>query len=226
METKSAARVLFLTPFNFAQERNDHAFDDIIRRQFTGLDGIDVIADHVTRFEADDESYESVQEELVVEATKKAEADGYDSVVVACFYDPAVPAAREAATIPVIAPMQLLGGLAAQLGPKFHVITDIDEAVQPTEDLIAGYGLAGFSTGVTAIRRDGDAILADTRAAAVLADKIIQGVAENGEAQSVIIGCTIVSAAYELHRDEFPDHGVNVLNSNKLSLKGASILSN
>jgi hypothetical protein len=40
----------------------------------------------------------------------------------------------------------------------------------------------------------------------------------------VVIGCTIVSSAYERHRHEFPDHGIVVLNSNLLALMAAAAL--
>ncbi|MFC5337087.1 aspartate/glutamate racemase family protein [Leucobacter denitrificans] len=225
MNVKTKQRVLFLTPFNFNDERFDDEFDALVQKQFESLPGVEVVADHVNRFDADDDSYESVQEQIVVDAVKNADADGFDSVVIACYYDPAVPAARSAAPVPVIGPLQLVAGMATQYGPKFHLITDIDEAVEPTEQLLTSYGFSNASTGVTALGIDGDTILSDTRAAAERADRIIQEVAEAGEAQSVIIGCTIVSAAYEKHRDEFPDHGVLVLNSNKLALEGAAILS-
>lgn len=225
MDTQPAPKVLFLTPFNFADARNDDAFDALVQRQFELLPGATVVADHVARFDASDEEYEVVQEAAVIASLHQAETDGFDAVVIACYYDPAVPAARAAAKIPVIGPLQLVAGMTTQYGPKFHLITDVPEAVEPTTNRVEGYGLSGFCTGVSAIGIDGDTILSDTLAAAKLADAIVQEVADRGEAQSVVIGCTIVSAAYEQHRNEFPDRGVLVVNSNKVALQSAAILS-
>ncbi|MFI1358283.1 hypothetical protein ACH4TV_32620 [Streptomyces sp. NPDC020898] len=45
-----------------------------------------------------------------------------------------------------------------------------------------------------------------------------------GEVQSFAIARTIVSSAYERYREQFPDRGVVVLNSNLLALKGAAEL--
>jgi allantoin racemase len=39
-----------------------------------------------------------------------------------------------------------------------------------------------------------------------------------------MIGCTIVSSAYETHRHLFPDRGIVALNSNLVTVKGAAAL--
>ncbi|MFF0227173.1 hypothetical protein [Streptomyces sp. NPDC004629] len=62
------------------------------------------------------------------------------------------------------------------------------------------------------------------RGAAEAVDHIVADLAAAGEVQSVVIGCTIVSSAYEQHRHLFPDRKVVVLNSNLVTLKGAAAL--
>jgi allantoin racemase len=61
-------------------------------------------------------------------------------------------------------------------------------------------------------------------AAAQAVDAVVHQISKRGDVQSVVIGCTIVSAAYELHRVSFPRRDVFVLNSNLLATQAAAAL--
>lgn len=217
-------RVLFLTPFNFADPANDEAFDRLVEAQLGALEDVTVVADHVTRIEADDEGYDAAQTSAILESLQRAESEGYDAFIIACHYDPALGETRAAASLPVIGPLQLTSGLAEQYGDRFAVVTDVSEAEPYIGGLIDGYGRGGSCAWVRAIGLDGDEILADTRAAADRVDALVREAAAAGDIDVVLIGCTIVSAAYEAHRSEFADHGVRVLNSNLLTVRGAAML--
>ncbi|MFF3380610.1 aspartate/glutamate racemase family protein [Streptomyces sp. NPDC002680] len=217
-------RVLFLTPFHFEKPEHDDEFDAVLTSLLAGHGEQTVSAEHVEPFESEGVDYDTAQSKAILKAVEQANADDYDAIVIACHYDPALTEAREASRIPVVGPLQLTTGLTTQFGPKFAVITDIPEAVEVIGGLIDGYGRGADCVGVAAIGWDGDAILEDPRGAARAVDRIVAELAAAGEAQSVVIGCTIVSSAYERHRQEFPDHGVVVLNSNLVALKGAAAL--
>jgi Asp/Glu/hydantoin racemase len=217
-------RILFLTPFNFASSATDDAFDALAQRQFERAGLKNVTADHVARFDFTDDNYDDVQKAALKAAIARAETEGYDVIVDACFYDPALAASRESATVPVIGPLQLCAGLATQFGPKFVAITDIAEAEPVISDLIAGYGYADNCTGVHAVNKDGDDIVNDTKATAVIVDRMVREFAQRGDVQSVVIACTIVSAAYEEHRTEFAGPGIPVINSNLSTVRNAQVL--
>ncbi|WPB89275.1 aspartate/glutamate racemase family protein [Streptomyces malaysiensis] len=223
-ETGGVSRVLFLTPFHFEKPEHDDEFDTVLTSLLTGHGQQIVTARHVERFESEDVGYEAAQTRAVLKAVEQANAERYDAVVIACHYDPAVREARAASRIPVVGPLQLTTGVTTQFGPKFAVITDIPEAVPVIEGLIDDYGHSTACVGVSAIGWEGDAILEDPRGAAEAVDRIVADLAATGEAQSVVIGCTIVSSAYERHRHRFPDRGLVVLNSNLIALKGAAAL--
>ena len=53
----------------------------------------------------------------------KAEADGYDAVVISCFSDPGLDACRELVSIPVTASAQAAMHVASQLGARFSVLS-------------------------------------------------------------------------------------------------------
>ncbi|MDX3640501.1 aspartate/glutamate racemase family protein [Streptomyces sp. MB09-02B] len=224
-EAPNAPRVLFLTPFHFDKPEHDDEFDAVLASMFDGQGDQSVTARHVERFESGGGDYDTTQTQAVLTAVERANAEGtFDAIVIACHYDPAVREAREASRIPVVGPLQLTTALATQFGPKFAVVTDLPEAVPVIRGLIDDYGRGTECAGVTAIGWEGDAILEDPRGAAEAVDRIVADLAAAGEAQSVVIGCTIVSAAYERYRHEFPDRGVVVLNSNLVTVKGAAAL--
>jgi allantoin racemase len=217
-------RVLFLTPFHFERPEHDDEFDAVLESLLTGRGDQVVSVEHVTHFESGDTNYEKAQTQAILEAVERANAENYDSIVIACHYDPALREARESSQIPVVGPLQLTTSVTTQFGPKFAVITDIAEAVPVIQGLIDDYGHGAGCAGVTSIGWDGDAILDDTRGAAEAVDRIVAELAAAGTVQSVVIGCTIVSSAYEKHRHLFPDRGVVVLNSNLITVKGAAAL--
>ncbi|MGW3953947.1 aspartate/glutamate racemase family protein [Streptomyces sp. NPDC004752] len=223
-ETGAAPRVLFLTPFHFEKSEHDDEFDAVLTSLLTGQGKQIVSAQHVARFESADVDYDTAQTQAIVKAVEQADAEQYDAVVIACHYDPALREARAVSRIPVVGPLQFTTAVATQFGPKFAVITDIAEAAPVIRGLVDDYGHRTACVGVSAIGWEGDAILENPRGAAEAVDRIVADLAAAGEAQSVVIGCTIVSAAYEQHRRRFPDRGVVVLNSNLVTLKGAAAL--
>jgi len=60
-----------------------------------------------------------------LEVVARARSDGYDAVVIACFSDPGLDAAREATTLPVVGIQESAMHLAAQLGHRFSVLTTL-----------------------------------------------------------------------------------------------------
>ncbi len=217
-------RVLFLTPFHFGRSEHDDEFDAVLASLLTGHGDQVVSAEHVAHFESGDVDYDKAQAQAILAAVEQANAEKYDAIVIACHYDPALREAREASKIPVVGPLQLTTSVTTQFGPKYAVITDIPEAEPVIQGLINDYGHGAGCVGVTSIGWDCDAILDDTRGAAEAVDRIVAGLAATGGIQSVVIACTIVSAAYETHRHLLPDRGVVVLNSNLVALKGAAAL--
>lgn len=101
-------------------------------------------------------SIESAYEEyLAVPGTlrrvQEAEQTGYDGVIIGCFGDPGVDAARELVTIPVVGPAEASMLLAATLGHRFSIVTVLDSVVAPLRHLAARVGLASKLASVRAV---------------------------------------------------------------------------
>ncbi len=70
-----------------------------------------------------------------------AEPQGYEAVIISCFGDPGLDAAREIATIPVIGSGQCAMHLAAQLGSRFSIISPLDGSVGRPHETARKFGL-------------------------------------------------------------------------------------
>lgn len=72
----------------------------------------------------------------------RAEREGCDAAIVACFDDTGVDAARSAAAIPVVGLCEAAVATAALLAARFAIVTTLSRSVVPIEELVARYGMA------------------------------------------------------------------------------------
>ncbi len=125
----------------------------------------------------------------VIDAACRAEADGCDAVVIDCMLDPALEAAREAVTIPVVGAGEAGMKVAATFG-DFSVVTVLQRQEPAFQRLARQYGLAGdmvsvhgIGVSVLDLEQDREAsIEATIRAAKVARDR--------DSAKSIVFGCT------------------------------------
>ncbi len=97
----------------------------------------------------------SVEESLsvpgLIEAVPALSEEGFDGIIVGCFGDPGLAAARELSRIPIVGPGQASGHLAAQLGERFAVLTVVDEVVPAIRRQMRLHGLDRFVADVRAV---------------------------------------------------------------------------
>ncbi len=91
-------------------------------------------------------SIESTAEEHLaiphlLEGVTKAEGSGYDALIVGCFGDPGVEAAREVATIPIIGPCEASLLASVPLGHQTGIITVLQNMVHPLRRVARQVGL-------------------------------------------------------------------------------------
>jgi allantoin racemase len=73
----------------------------------------------------------------------KAESDGADAAIVACFDDTGLDAARSLATIPVVGLCEAAVATASFIAPRFAIVTTLLRSVVPIEGLVVRYGMGG-----------------------------------------------------------------------------------
>jgi len=102
---------------------------DVIREQLHVVARPDVLVDVVNPPGAPPAIESALDEAACVppmlELVKDAARRGYDAVVIACFSDPGLDAAREATDLPVVGIQDAAMHLAAQLGYRFSVLTTL-----------------------------------------------------------------------------------------------------
>ena len=163
-----------------------------------------------------------LMETAVFEKVMRAEAAGFDAVVVGCCYDPGVRVARELVDIPVIGPLEASMQMAGYFGHSYTIVTDHHKAVPYLEDMVRLYGLGGNCRGVRCINwwvkdmvKNPDQVAADTIA-------IAKQVLAETRAEMIVMGCTIVAACYQrflMRQKGKPE--VAIVNPNLLALKMA-----
>jgi allantoin racemase len=124
---------------------------------------------------------------------RRAEKEGYDAVVVGCFYDPGLREARELVSIPVIFPAEATMHVAATLGHKFSIIVGRRKSIPKMESNVYVYGLerklASFRSVEFTVPRMGSEPEKLKRAILKEAKKAVE---EDG-AEVIVLGCTFQS---------------------------------
>jgi len=217
-------RILFWTPFQFNKPEADDAMDRLLASTLSSVrDGVEVVVDHLPHVEGTDDEIADAHHRGVVDKAKTAH-NNYDAMVVGCHYDPAVPESRTVASIPVIGPLQLSTSLAMQYGQKYAVVTDTAEAEPVLRQLMVDYGLDANCAEVTSIGWDMDEIVQDPDGAAHAVDVLVRRLRAHHDLGCVVIGCTIVSAAYESSRGTYPESDELVMNTNLVAVESAAAL--
>ncbi|ALR12226.1 Asp/Glu racemase [Mycobacteroides saopaulense] len=84
----------------------------------------------------------------VLAEIRRAESEGADGYVLACFGDPGLDAARELATGPVLGIAEAAMHMASHLGRGFSVVTTLERTAGRAWDLAERYGMSRFCRGV------------------------------------------------------------------------------
>ena len=147
---------------------------------------------------------------------KKAEAEGYDAVILACFSDPGLEQAREIVNILVCGIQEIAVHVAAMMGAKFSILTLNAERVPSKQKDIYRYklerGLASVRPiGLSVAQSDENPALARERIKAVA-----RTCAEEDGAEVVVLGCAgMAGYAEEVTREL----GLVVIDPSSVALK-------
>ena len=78
-------------------------------------------------------------------------AAGFDAVIIGCFGDPGLRAARDLVKIPVIGPAQASIHLAAQMGDRIGILTVVDSVIPVLRERVGEYGLSDSLAALRAV---------------------------------------------------------------------------
>lgn len=104
----------------------------VIEALQTGMSDVERFSYYALRF---------INDREILSHVMKAEKEGYDGVVIACFFDPSLWAARQLVKIPVVGIAETSMRLAGMMGSKFAVVTSDPGYVFELEENIKKYGM-------------------------------------------------------------------------------------
>lgn len=133
----------------------------------------------------------------MLNALRRAEHEGAQAHVIACFDDPGLAAAREVVAGPVIGIAQAAMQVAAVIASRYSVVTTLPRAIPIIEDLALSYGATHALRRVRAVDLPVLALEADPEHAfRLLQQEILAAKAQDG-AEAVILGCAGMSSLCE-----------------------------
>lgn len=170
-------------------------------------------------------SIESSYEELLavpatLEGIRQAERDGYDAVIIGCFGDPGLEAARELVRIPVIGPGEASLLLAASLGHRFTVVTILDNVIASQE--LQAYR-AGVKDKLASVRATDIPVLSLMKDRAATVKRVLevgQEAIKRDRADTLVFGCMTMSFL-GIAEEVSEALGVPVVNAGRAALKAA-----
>jgi allantoin racemase len=135
-------------------------------------------------------------------------ADGADAIIIACFDDPALDAARASVTIPVLGIGEAGYHAAMMLGGRFSVVTTLPVAIPILEENLVHYGMAAAcarvrAAGVAVLELEDEASGAVARVSA----EIARAKAEDGVG-AIVLGCAGMA---DLAARMEAEHGLKVI---------------
>jgi allantoin racemase len=124
----------------------------------------------------------------VLKAVRRGEREGVDGYVIACFGDPGLDAAREAASGPVIGIAEAAMHTASHLGRGFSVVTTLKRTIGRATDLAERYGMQRFCCGFHACEIPVLELETDPNARKIITEACRDAVESDGS-DAVELGC-------------------------------------
>jgi allantoin racemase len=156
-----------------------------------------------------------------LELVKRANQEGYDAVILACFSDPGLEAAKEISEIPVIGIEESTLHVAAMLGARFSVMTPRKERIAARREHVYFRGMDHFLASVRSL----DLSVAETDADPERTKKRVLDVArlaaEEDGAEIIILGCAGMAGYVPELESKL---GVKILDPSAVALKVAEAM--
>ena len=165
-----------------------------------------------------------------VERAIRAEAEGFDALVISCMLDPGLIQARGVVDIPVVGTLEATAHVASMMGNRFALINADATVCAQMERLLTFYGLRDK----VACLRHIDIVSCDlypdkTPTGEVfrrVKEQAVKAIREDG-AEVIIAGCTIIGSLLTQHHGDDPKgflDAVPVLDGVTVGLKTAELM--
>ena len=130
----------------------------------------------------------------IVELAEKAERDKFDAVVISCFFDPGLKAAREAVSIPVTSAGESSLHLACSLGERIGIVTTVSNSIPVIRHQVRSLGLESHLATVRAVSLGVLELDGGANTVNALFRESMSAIAED-KADTIVLGCTGMAEA-------------------------------
>jgi len=212
-------RIMVINP-NTSVTMTDHVRHALskIKSQDTELTVVCPEYGPITIETAYDEAWATVN---MLELVKQANEEGYDAILIACFADPGLTAAREVSRIPVIGIAEATMHMACMLGDKFTLVAPRKERVPSKYEHVARVGVESKLASVRSLNMTVAQTESEPELTKKRAFEVAQQAVEEDGAEVIILGCAgMAGYAEEIERKL----GVVVLDPSAVGLKVAEAM--
>ncbi|MGW6458610.1 aspartate/glutamate racemase family protein [Streptomyces sp. NPDC055078] len=146
----------------------------------------------------------------LLDAVETATADGVDGIVLGCFMDPGLGAARELTHVPVSAPAQAAMTMAVTLGDRFSVILPAASGAPVVRELAHTYVGLDRLASVRGVEMPVAELRNHELLVARLVEQAKRAIADDG-AHALILGCTGMGGVTDAFRTALSHHDIPVI---------------
>jgi allantoin racemase len=130
----------------------------------------------------------------IVELAEQAERQKFDAVVISCFFDPGLKAAREALSIPVTSAGESSLHMACSLGARIGIVTTVSNSIPVIHHLVRGLGLESHLAAVRATSLGVLELDGGEKTVNALFTESLSAIKED-KADVIVLGCTGMAEA-------------------------------
>jgi allantoin racemase len=180
-------RILVINP-NTSVTMTDHIREELVRVKRPDTELTVVCPDKGP------ETIESAYDEAfaippTLDLVQKANQEGYDAVILACFSDPGLEAAKEISTIPVIGIEESSLHVAAMLGARFSVMTPRKQRIPSKREHVHMRGLEHFLASIRSLDLSVAETDADPERTKQRVLEVAKKAVEEDGAEVIVLGC-------------------------------------
>ena len=151
----------------------------------------------------------------------QANEEGYDAILLGCFCDAGVEAAREISEIPVIAMEEATFSVALTLGHKFGLLTEKRPRIAMKERHVRSAGLLERLASIRALGLSTADLAAQPEETKRRGIELARSMVEDDGAEVIIMGCAAMAGYNDVLQQEL---GVPVLDPTVVSFKFAEMI--
>jgi len=195
------------------------------RREKTANDIADLSTVKVLAMSEGPRTIEStVEEELFVQGLLRElyEIEGkYDAVIIGCFGDPGLRAAREFSNMVIVGPAETTFHTACLVADRFSVITPLKRLIPSTRSQVCAYGLSAKLASVRSLEVTIEEIVENQEKITTKIETAAEEAVRKDGAEALVLGC--MSLGFIL-ADELVEVDAPILNPAKISIKMAEVM--